>query len=106
MRLQFSLILTFLLLACAQAWSDPLVQDYDAADQLYRNQLQSLKTKGEDNTELYAKTLVEHAAVLRHLFNFSEAQTEEAQAARIQEALKKPGGAKSNQPVPRPSTSA
>ena len=61
--------------------------DYEAADKLFSLALQPMAGK---MTAEHASLLREHAAVLKHLFNFTQAQNEEADAAKIEAELRKP----------------
>jgi hypothetical protein len=60
--------------------------DYEQADQIYRTQLRATNPK----SAAYANLLHAHAVVLKHLFNFAEAQKEEAEAKSIEAGLAKP----------------
>jgi hypothetical protein len=64
--------------------------DYDAAEQMYRKQLELLRANDATKSALYASLLHAHAAVLKHQFNFSMAQKEEDEARLVERQLATP----------------
>ncbi len=62
--------------------------DYEVAEQLYRKELNSMRADSDGKSAQYAMALRGHAAVLKHLFNFTDAQTDEKEASRIEHELK------------------